>query len=53
LAGSNLRELRKRDRGCHLFVPLILLQTIGSSAFALGPFGPFVLHDTRDRCRSA
>jgi ABC-type transport system involved in multi-copper enzyme maturation permease subunit len=37
-----LRELRNAP-GLYLFIPLILLQTLGSTAVALGPFGTFVL----------
>jgi len=37
-----LRELRSSP-GLYLFVPLILLQTIGDNASSLGPFGTFVL----------
>jgi len=37
-----LRELRSSP-GLYLFVPLILIQTIGGNAAALGPFGTFVL----------
>jgi hypothetical protein len=37
-----LRELRNSP-GLYLFVPLILLQTLGSTAVALGPFGTLLL----------
>ncbi len=42
VARVELRELRNAP-GLYLFVPLILLQTIGSTAVALGPFGTYVL----------
>jgi ABC-2 type transport system permease protein len=42
VARVELRELRNAP-GLYLFVPLILLQTIGTSAVALGPFGTFLL----------
>jgi hypothetical protein len=42
VARVELRELRNAP-GLYLFIPLILLQTIGSTAVALGPFGTFVL----------
>ena len=42
IALVELRELRNAP-GLYLFVPLILVQTIGSTAVALGPFGTFVL----------
>jgi ABC-2 type transport system permease protein len=37
-----LRELQNAP-GLYLFIPLILLQTLGSTAVALGPFGTFLL----------
>jgi len=42
VARAELRELRNAP-GLYLFVPLILLQTIGANFTALGPFGTFVL----------
>ena len=42
VAGVELRELRS-SAGLYLFVPLILIQTLGDGATALGPFGTFVL----------
>lgn len=42
VARVELRELRNAP-GLYLFIPLILLQTIGANAVALGPFGTFVL----------
>jgi ABC-type transport system involved in multi-copper enzyme maturation permease subunit len=42
VARVELRELRNAP-GLYLFIPLILLQTIGATAVALGPFGTFVL----------
>jgi len=42
VARVELRELRNAP-GLYLFIPLILLQTLGSSESALGPFGTFVL----------
>jgi hypothetical protein len=42
VARVELRELRNAP-GLYLFIPLILLQTLGSTAVALGPFGTFVL----------
>ena len=42
VARAELRELRHAP-GLYLFVPLILIQTIGANFVALGPFGTFVL----------
>jgi ABC-2 type transport system permease protein len=42
VARVELRELRNAP-GLYLFIPLIILQTLGSTAVALGPFGTFVL----------
>jgi hypothetical protein len=42
VARVELRELRNAP-GLYLFIPLILLQTIGATAVALGPFGTFIL----------
>jgi ABC-type transport system involved in multi-copper enzyme maturation permease subunit len=42
VARVELRELRNAP-GLYLFIPLILLQTLGSTAVALGPFGTFIL----------
>ena len=42
VARVELRELRNAP-GLYLFTPLILLQTLGSTAVALGPFGTFLL----------
>jgi ABC-type Na+ efflux pump permease subunit len=42
VARAELRELRHAP-GLYLFVPLILLQTLGNTTFALGPFGTYVL----------
>jgi len=42
VARVELRELRNAP-GLYLFVPLILLQTLGSTAVALGPFGTLLL----------
>jgi hypothetical protein len=42
--GRARRASRAEERpGLYLFIPLILLQTLGSTAVALGPFGTFVL----------
>ena len=42
VARVELRELRNAP-GLYLFIPLILLQTIGANSVALGPFGTLVL----------
>ncbi len=42
VARAEMRELRNAP-GLYLFVPLILLQTLGANSVALGPFGTFVL----------
>jgi len=42
VARVELRELRNSP-GLYLFIPLILIQTLGSAAVALGPFGTFRL----------
>jgi len=42
VAGVELRELRS-SAGLYLFVPLILIQTIGDASTALGPFGTLTL----------
>ncbi len=42
VAGVELRELRS-SAGLYLFVPLILIQTLGDGSTTLGPFGTFVL----------
>ena len=42
VARIELRELRNAP-GLYLFIPLILLQTLGSGAVALGPFGTYIL----------
>ena len=42
VARVELRELRNAP-GLYLFIPLILLQTLGESSLALGPFGTFIL----------
>jgi ABC-type Na+ efflux pump permease subunit len=42
VARIELRELRHAP-GLYLFIPLILIQTIGSTAVALGPFGTYIL----------
>jgi len=42
VARVELRELRNAP-GLYLFIPLIILQTLGGTAVALGPFGTFVL----------
>lgn len=42
VARVELRELRHAP-GLYLFVPLILLQTIGGNVFALGPFGTYLM----------
>ncbi|HZN56226.1 MAG TPA: hypothetical protein VFB67_12990 [Candidatus Polarisedimenticolaceae bacterium] len=42
VARVELRELRNAA-GLYLFVPLILLQTLGANLVALGPFGTLVL----------
>ena len=42
VARVELRELRNAP-GLYIFIPLILVQTVGANAIALGPFGTFVL----------